>query len=164
MALKSAYLALALGLTGGGACAETFYYFNERFDVTAEIPVGYEAGHTATNGDGQEFLSPGGDIRVRVWGAHDILSSVAVEYDFALNSYRGRGDVIAYQWQDARGFEFSGLHRDGSGFYRRTLAGETCEGEPVMGSVQVDYASMDKVALGALIREIAESLHIGACG
>lgn len=164
MALKPAYLALALGLTGGGAGAENVYYFNERFDVTAEIPADYEARHASDNGDGQEFRAPDGQVRIRVWGAHDILSDMAAEFDFALNSYLGRGDVIAYQRLDGRGFEFAGLHRDGSGFYRRTLAGETCEGDPVMGSMQVDYPAADKVALGGLIRDLAGSLHIGACG
>lgn len=162
MDVKGAYLALAL--LAGPAQADSVYYFNENFDVSAMVPADYEAQPPSHIGDGQDFVSPDGTVHIRVWGRNDLVSDIGFEFQQARRVLAGLHGRVAFEWQDADGFVLSGMRRDGTVFFRRSLSGETCEGEPVIGSVQVDYPAADKIMLQPLVAELADSLHIGACG
>jgi hypothetical protein len=97
-------------------------YQNGRFNFQVKYPTDILTPLSPpTNNDGRVFVSPTRDIRMVVYGRHQIDQSLEAYYQSQLQSANLRGAEVTYTYQNDDEYVISGYEPSGEVFYRRTL-------------------------------------------
>lgn len=146
-------------LSGQAQAAET--YKNPRFGITTRIPLDFQRAHTSASGDGATFNDASG-AELDVFG---YLMDLELEADMVERSYNwtDAGGEVTYQASGETWYVLSGRTADGASFYARHVAGETCDGEPVLAAMILTYDAREKPRIDPLIGAMAGSLGFVPC-
>jgi hypothetical protein len=109
-----------------------------------------------TNKDGRSFISPARDIRMVVYGRHQIDQSLEAYFRSQLQSYDMRGAEVTYSYLGDDEYVISGYDPTGDVFYHRTLLRD--EDFLVLG---LTYDRALQPGFDPIVAEIADSFSAG---
>lgn len=162
MTLRAALFCASLAC-GGPAVAEQFWEVG-RFDVTGLLPDVFDpAGLQSDSGDGWTYSSFDGTAELIVFGGHD-LGNIRADQEVTRQGLLARGATVDRKTAGLHSYSYAGTEADGRAYFRFTLAGFTCEGDPVLGSFLLRYDLDPDLQHAPLIDVLRDSFLIGACG
>ncbi|MFB6276375.1 MAG: hypothetical protein ABEI32_09555 [Halothece sp.] len=129
-------------------------YQNERFDYQVKYPAQILTPQQApTNGDGQTFQSPEGQIVMQVYGRHNTLSdSLNERYQEMLQKHADSSNgKITYRKKDNNFFVVSG-YRGNWVFYRKTILDNN-----QLKTLEFSYHRSFQPKFDSIVREVANS-------
>src|SRR5262249_35687949 len=127
------------------------------------IPDELDPQQEPVNGDGREFKSKDGTVRVTAWAMW--LSEVNDFDDLYREALKPDGEhrAVTYHARGASWFVTSGRTADGRVFYERSVRHRAGEGEQI-GRVELVYPDARRATYDTLAVRIAESFKFGATG
>lgn len=132
-------------------------YYNSRFDFTVQYPTDLVMPLSPpTNKDGRSFVSPSRDIRMVVYGRHQVDQSLEAYFRSQLQSYEMRGAEVTYSDLGDDEYVISGYDPAGDVFYHRTLL----RGEDFL-VLGLTYDRALQPEFDPMVAEIAESFVAG---
>jgi len=156
--------ALMIGFIGVTAAAAQDTYEVGQFDLTGDVPAGFNAGVASQHSDSITYDSLDGHAQLVVFGSLDLLGGIGPTREIARQGLIFDQSSITNKFADENFFIYSGVRNNGQIYFRYTRLGETCEGVRVMGSFVLSYDPAAAETYQPMTQPIIYALHIGACG
>jgi len=149
---------VASALPGLPPVSEWTVYLNDRFGYRLVYPDSwFEAGPVSPNGDGRAFVTPEGDARIVVFGAHNSQRLSLREYRRTLLEDFGGYGELTYSPVGNTWFVLSGYRGD-TIYYQKVMF--SCGGR-IINVLSISFPAADKPLFSPVIEKVEDRFRPG---